>query len=307
MEDTAAASEVSAGNKRRKGKGGSSSKEVVGVEQMAVEPAPSVQLGAGSDAVDDAPPPPPPLPWKRPTVAKIEVNVRLGDGATEWQSAKVKVIVCDGKFEAQIGAGKEAWTAVFTWQQEGRDWRRRFTWSGKQKQVRTMVEARIALDDGFRPLVQSKDIREVLAARQHRPPIPAGYLGEKPSEIEEAIAAGAKARYRGASEATLTAAKAAGATVSYCGSNAAAATAALEAGGNATYRGANSAAARRPRRAGRRRTGPTRRRRGGARGGRERSLPRRPRWCSAAGAVPGDARRRAVLGRAPYRAPTGGG
>ena len=74
---------------------------------MAVEPAPSVQLGAGSDGVDDAPPPPPPLPWKRPTVGmKIEVNVRLGDGATEWQSAKVNSLYVTGSLRRKSAFGR---------------------------------------------------------------------------------------------------------------------------------------------------------------------------------------------------------
>ena len=73
-------------------------------------------------------PPPPPMGWVWPSEGDpIEVEVQLDEAApAQWVTANVVAVLVDSNFSARIVPpdGSDPWNDWFTWQEEGRDWRR---------------------------------------------------------------------------------------------------------------------------------------------------------------------------------------
>ena len=113
-------------------------------------PAPSGKNANASASQDEPPPPLPPLPpllppppppgWRWPREGD-RVEIEVEEGATLWRPATVVSVISSGPetgwFSARMLHDDE-WVDWFTWQEEGKDWRRT---GGKRKLSVTASEA----------------------------------------------------------------------------------------------------------------------------------------------------------------------
>ena len=71
------------------------------------------------------PPPPPPPGWRWPRDGdKLEVEVEGDNGVARWVPAVVLQLLVDGSFQACIQVPGDPFNDWFTWEDEGKDWRR---------------------------------------------------------------------------------------------------------------------------------------------------------------------------------------
>ena len=71
------------------------------------------------------PPPVPPPGWRWPRDGeKLEVEVEADDGVARWVPAVVLQLLVDGSFQACIQVPGDPFNDWFTWEDEGKDWRR---------------------------------------------------------------------------------------------------------------------------------------------------------------------------------------
>ena len=71
------------------------------------------------------PPPAPPPEWRWPRDGeKLEVEVEADDGVARWVPAVVLQLLVDGSFQACIQVPGDPFNDWFTWEDEGKDWRR---------------------------------------------------------------------------------------------------------------------------------------------------------------------------------------
>ena len=67
--------------------------------------------------------PPPEFLWLNEG-ERIEVEVEVHDGLVRWMPAEVLQVLVDGSFQATIHVPGDPFEDWFTWQDEGKDWRR---------------------------------------------------------------------------------------------------------------------------------------------------------------------------------------
>ena len=85
------------------------------------------------------PPPPPPPGWRWPRDGdKLEVEVEGDDGVARWQPAVVLQLLVDGSFQACIQVPGDPFNDWFTWEDEGKDWRRAGHSSSQSKGARVV-------------------------------------------------------------------------------------------------------------------------------------------------------------------------
>ena len=104
---------------------------------------PMTRLRRDNEAEEEAPPPPPPVGWKWPRDGDcVEIEVEEEEG-TVWKPATVVAVLTDGWFSARMLHDDE-WVDWFTWQEEGKDWRRSAVASagGKRKLSAVMSASR---------------------------------------------------------------------------------------------------------------------------------------------------------------------
>ena len=71
------------------------------------------------------PPPVPPPGWRWPRDGeRLEVEVEADDGVARWVPAVVLQLLVDGSFQACIQVPGDPFNDWFTWEDEGKDWRR---------------------------------------------------------------------------------------------------------------------------------------------------------------------------------------
>ena len=102
---------------------------------------PTTRLRRDNEAEEEAPPPPPPVGWKWPRDGDcVEIEVEEEEG-TVWKPAAVVAVLTDGWFSARMLHDDE-WVDWFTWQEEGKDWRRSAVASaGGKRKVSAVVSA----------------------------------------------------------------------------------------------------------------------------------------------------------------------
>ena len=95
----------------------------------AAPPAiPPVAASAAAPAPFSAPPAPAPVPpssWVWPHDGELlEVEVEGDDGVNHWVPAEVLQVLVDGQFQALVQVPGDPFEDWFTWEDEGKDWRR---------------------------------------------------------------------------------------------------------------------------------------------------------------------------------------